>query len=161
MSLLPENQDLVAAACAPRLSKGRNRSLVAGIMAGVTVQLTGVTVRWCNEQGEPDLSATMERVLATLGTMFRGGGARCRKNQTSTDLRDGVAPATQSARAARVALACRAPSSERMVVNRNVRRSVKHLHAKFLLADQPGAIWSSVFCPRKTSSSARFAASQR
>ena len=72
MSRLGEVQRLVARAFARRLPKGSEDSLTAGVMAGMTIQLTGVTVRWCFEQGQSDISAAMERVLATFERMFCG-----------------------------------------------------------------------------------------
>ena len=44
--------------------------LTAGVMAGITLQLTGVTVRWCFEHGQPDVSAAMDRLLPTLESVF-------------------------------------------------------------------------------------------
>jgi AcrR family transcriptional regulator len=72
MSRLGEVQGLVARAFARRLPKGSEDSLTAGVMAGMTLQLTGVTVRWCFEQGQSDVSVAMERVLATFERMFCG-----------------------------------------------------------------------------------------
>jgi len=76
MSRFSEVQALVAQAYARRLPRGVEHALTAGVMAGVTLQLTGVAVRWCLEQGESDVSATMERLLASLEGMFCSAGKR-------------------------------------------------------------------------------------
>ena len=45
-------------------------------MAGVSLHLTGVAVRWCLEQGEPKLPATMDRALASLEAIFCSGKSK-------------------------------------------------------------------------------------
>ncbi len=70
MSRLSEVQTMVAEAYARRLPAGPGHALTARVMAGVTLQLTGVLVRWCLEQGEPDISTAMELLLANLEGIF-------------------------------------------------------------------------------------------
>jgi AcrR family transcriptional regulator len=69
-SRLAEAQVLVAKAFARRFSNNSDDELTAGIMAGVTLQVTGVTIRWCFEQCQSDVAAAMERILTTFERMF-------------------------------------------------------------------------------------------
>jgi AcrR family transcriptional regulator len=73
MSRLSEVQVLVAKAYERRLPAGAERALAATAIAGVSLHLTGVAVRWCLERGESALPATMERVLAVLDDVFCTG----------------------------------------------------------------------------------------
>jgi AcrR family transcriptional regulator len=75
MSRLPEVQVLVARAYERRLPAGAERALAATAMAGVSLHLTGVAVRWCLERGESELPATMELVLAALEDVFCKGNS--------------------------------------------------------------------------------------
>jgi AcrR family transcriptional regulator len=72
MSRLSEVQALVAKAFARRLPQGGEDELTAGTMAGITLQLTGVTIRWCFEQGQSDVSAALDHLLPVLGNIFCG-----------------------------------------------------------------------------------------
>ena len=72
MSRLAEVQALVAKAFARRFPEGGDDELTAGIMAGMTLQLTGVTIRWCFGQGQSDVSAALDRLLPVLGNIFCG-----------------------------------------------------------------------------------------
>jgi len=72
MSRLGEVQALVAKAFARRFPAGGDDELTAGIMAGITLQLTGVTIRWCFGQGKSDVSAALDRLLPVLGNIFCG-----------------------------------------------------------------------------------------
>jgi len=77
MSRLSEVQALVAQAYERRLPAGPERELAARAIAGVTLHLTGVAVRWCLEHRECDLPATMDRALGGLEVLFcRGRQAR-------------------------------------------------------------------------------------
>ncbi len=70
MSRFGEVQALVARTFAKRLPERREDSLIAGVIAGMTLQVTGVTVRWCFEHGQSDISDAMEQVLATFERIF-------------------------------------------------------------------------------------------
>jgi AcrR family transcriptional regulator len=72
MSRLAEVQALVAKAFARRFPEGGDDELTAGIMAGMTLQLTGVTIRWCFGHGQSDVSAALDRLLPVLGNIFCG-----------------------------------------------------------------------------------------
>jgi AcrR family transcriptional regulator len=73
MSRLSEVQALVAQAYERRLPEGSERELAARALAGVSLHLTGVAVRWCLEHRECDLPATMDRALAGLEALFCRG----------------------------------------------------------------------------------------
>jgi AcrR family transcriptional regulator len=73
MSRLSEVQTLVAQAYERRLRPGPERELAARAIAGVSLHLTGVAVRWCLEHHECDLPATMDRALAGLEALFCRG----------------------------------------------------------------------------------------
>lgn len=68
MTRLGESQSLVAKAYARRLPA--EDELTAAVMAGITLQLTGVTVRWCFEHGQADVSAAIDRLLPALESVF-------------------------------------------------------------------------------------------
>jgi len=70
MSRLSEVQTLVAQAYQRRLSAVPERELTARALAGVSLHLTGVAVRWCLEHRESDLTATMDRALDGLESLF-------------------------------------------------------------------------------------------
>jgi AcrR family transcriptional regulator len=72
MSRLAEVQALVARAFARRFPEGGDHELTAGIMAGMTLQLTGVTIRWCFAHGQSDVSAALDQLLPVLGSIFCG-----------------------------------------------------------------------------------------
>lgn len=73
MSRLSEVQTLVAKAYERRLPDGPERELAARAIAGVSLHLTGIAVRWCLEHREYDLPATMDRALAGLEALFCRG----------------------------------------------------------------------------------------
>ena len=73
MSRLPEVQTLVAKAYERRLPDGPERELAARAIAGVSLHLTGIAVRWCLEHRECDLAGTMDRALAGLEALFCRG----------------------------------------------------------------------------------------
>jgi len=71
LSRFSEVQDEVAKAFARRTGKGREDSLTAALLAGLTRQVTGVTLRWWfdqgwSDQGQPDIGEAVERAFATL-----------------------------------------------------------------------------------------------
>jgi AcrR family transcriptional regulator len=70
MSGLAEAQSMVAEAFLRRFPEGVQAALTASVMAGVTVQLTGVMIRWCFEHRELDVSAALNRLLPALGSIF-------------------------------------------------------------------------------------------
>lgn len=70
MSRFGEVQALVARSFAKRLAERGEDSLIAGVIAGMTLQVTGVMVRWCFEHGQADISDAMEQVLATFERIF-------------------------------------------------------------------------------------------
>lgn len=70
LSRLGEVQSLVAKAYARRCGKCGEDRLTASILAGLTLQVAGVTVRWWYEQGQPDISAATDQVFATLGRLM-------------------------------------------------------------------------------------------
>jgi AcrR family transcriptional regulator len=73
MSRVNEAQALVATAFEKRLPKEPQYALAAAVMAGVTLHVTGNTVRWCFEHSETDIAAAVQRVLATLQSIFGSG----------------------------------------------------------------------------------------
>ncbi len=81
LSRFAEVQDLVAKAYARRVNKGgKSNGLTSAILAGLTLQVAGVTVRWWFEQGEPDIAEVVEQAFATLGGVISGNkGSRPRK----------------------------------------------------------------------------------
>jgi AcrR family transcriptional regulator len=76
MSRLAELQDLVAQAYARRIPAGPDREFMAAAIAGVSLHLTGVAVRWCLKQGESNLPATMDRALDSLEAIFCTGNGK-------------------------------------------------------------------------------------
>uniref|UniRef100_Q022K4 Transcriptional regulator, TetR family n=1 Tax=Solibacter usitatus (strain Ellin6076) TaxID=234267 RepID=Q022K4_SOLUE len=66
LSRFAEVQDLVAKAFARRCRKRGETELTARLLAGLTLQVTGVTVRWWFEQGEPEIQSAVDDALATL-----------------------------------------------------------------------------------------------
>lgn len=83
MSRLSEVQALVAKAYERRIPPGAERELTARAIAGVSLHLTGVAVRWSLERGDSDLSETMDRVLAGLETLFCSGTHERKADQES------------------------------------------------------------------------------
>ena len=70
MSRFAEVQAHVAGAFARRLPGGKESALTAAVMAGVTLQVAGLTVRWCCQQKESNLPATVDRAITALETLF-------------------------------------------------------------------------------------------
>jgi hypothetical protein len=70
MSRLSEVQAIVAQAYERRLDEGPERELAARALAGVSLHLPGVAVRWCLEHQEWDLPSTMDRALAGLEALL-------------------------------------------------------------------------------------------
>ncbi len=75
MSRLLEVQGLIARAFGRRLSGGIDEDLTAGVLAGLTLQLAGMSVRWSFEHGKADVPATVDRLLGAMETAF------CRKRR--------------------------------------------------------------------------------
>jgi AcrR family transcriptional regulator len=71
-SRMSELQERVEKAYARR-GGGREEDLTAGVVAGLTLSVLGVIFRTWFEQGEQDISATADRVLATLGRLVCQG----------------------------------------------------------------------------------------
>lgn len=77
MSRLPEVQALVAHAYERRIPASPERELTARAIAGVSLHLTGVAVRWCLEHRGCDLPAAIDGALAGLEAVFcRGARGR-------------------------------------------------------------------------------------
>lgn len=70
LSRLAEVQEMVAATYRRRCSTMGEDGLTASILAGLTLQLAGVTIRWWFEQGQPDVVACVDRAWATLGRVI-------------------------------------------------------------------------------------------
>jgi AcrR family transcriptional regulator len=70
LSRLAEVQALVAKAFARRCSRYGEDDLTASILAGLTLQVAGVTLRWWFEHGQPDISAAVDQAFATLGRVI-------------------------------------------------------------------------------------------
>jgi hypothetical protein len=70
LSRFAEVQDLVAAACAPRCGRGAKGDLTARLLAGLTLQVAGVTIRWWFEHGEPDMPGAVDQAFAVLGRIL-------------------------------------------------------------------------------------------
>jgi AcrR family transcriptional regulator len=71
LSRFAEVQDQVTKAFARRCRKCGEDELTASILAGLTLQVTGVTVRWWFEHGEPEIAGAVDRALATLERLTR------------------------------------------------------------------------------------------
>ena len=72
VSRLSEAQALVAEAYERRIAPSVDRELRSRAMAGVSLHLTGVAVRWCLERADSDLPTTIDRVLVCLEAVFCG-----------------------------------------------------------------------------------------
>lgn len=70
LSRLAEVQDLVADAFARRCRKGADDDRTASILAGLTLQVLGVAFRSWFEHGQPDISAAVDQIFATLGRLI-------------------------------------------------------------------------------------------
>jgi TetR/AcrR family transcriptional regulator, regulator of mycofactocin system len=67
LSRLAEVQDLIAEAFARRCRKGAEDDLTPNILAGLTLHVLGVAFQSWFDQGQSDISAVVDQVLATLG----------------------------------------------------------------------------------------------
>ncbi|MBN9657494.1 MAG: TetR family transcriptional regulator [Acidobacteria bacterium] len=70
MSRLPEVQNQVADAFSRRCRMCGEDELAAHLLAGLTLQVAGVAVRWWFEHGRSDISRTVDDVLAKLGHLL-------------------------------------------------------------------------------------------
>jgi AcrR family transcriptional regulator len=70
LSRFTEVQDLVAKAFVRRCGKCGEDNLTASLLAGLTLQVAGVTVRWWFEQGQPDITDAVDQAFATLGRVL-------------------------------------------------------------------------------------------
>ncbi len=66
LSRFSEVQDQVAKAFARRCGKSPEDTLTAALLAGLTMQVAGITLRWWFDQGQPEISGAVEQALATL-----------------------------------------------------------------------------------------------
>jgi AcrR family transcriptional regulator len=73
LSRFAEVQEQVAKAFARRCRKGGQDRLTASLLAGLTLQVTGITVRWWFEQGEPDIGHTVDQALTILDRVLCEG----------------------------------------------------------------------------------------
>ena len=73
MLRLQEVQAHVAKAYQRRLPEAPESAVTAAAIAGVSIHLTGVVVRWCLERGEADASSAIGRVLGGLEGIFCRG----------------------------------------------------------------------------------------
>ena len=89
LSRFAEVQDLVAKAYARRCGKGGKDNLTASLLAGLTLQVAGVTVRWWFEQGEPDIADAVDRSFAILGRII------CESTKSNTPRQPGSGPASR------------------------------------------------------------------
>jgi hypothetical protein len=67
LSRLAEVQEHLAEAFARRSRKGSGTDLKAHLFAGLTLSILGVTFRTWFDSSSQDISATVDKVLATLG----------------------------------------------------------------------------------------------
>jgi len=82
LSRLVEVQDLVTEAFARRCGMGSKDELTPGILAGLTLQVLGVTFRSWSKQERPDISATVDRIFGTLDRLICQDRKLSRQNQT-------------------------------------------------------------------------------
>ena len=87
LSRLAEVQELVAKAFARRCRKRGEDDLTARLLAGLTVQVAGVTVRWWFEHGPTDISVAVDQAFATLDRVMCGSS----KSSTPRRARSGAA----------------------------------------------------------------------
>jgi len=84
---LAEVQDLVTQALARRCRKTGEDKLTASILAGLIVELAGLTVQWWYEHGQRDMSEAAAQTLATAGRMlcegFKTSGSRQTGSRTT------------------------------------------------------------------------------
>jgi AcrR family transcriptional regulator len=71
---MAEAQAMVSRAFEKRLAKNRAASLTAGVLGGLAIQMTGVTVRWCIEKRQSDVAAAVNETLAIFEQLFSAGG---------------------------------------------------------------------------------------
>jgi len=72
MSRLGEVQGLVAKAFLKLLPESPECEFAAGLLAGITLQIAGVSVRWCFEHGEQEILAAIDQALKTLENVLCG-----------------------------------------------------------------------------------------
>jgi AcrR family transcriptional regulator len=70
MSRMAEVQNQVVDAFERRCRQCGEDSLAAHLLAGLTLQVAGIAVRWWFEQGQGDISQTVDQVLAKLGHLL-------------------------------------------------------------------------------------------
>jgi len=74
LSRFAEVQEEVAKAFVRRFRQGGEDNLTANILAGMTLQVAGVTVRWWFGQGQRDISVTADEVFTILGRLICDDG---------------------------------------------------------------------------------------
>ncbi|MGC4055970.1 MAG: TetR family transcriptional regulator [Paludibaculum sp.] len=91
MSRLAEVQNQVAEAFARRCRLCGEDGLAAHLLAGLTLQVTGVAVRWWFEQGQADIAEAVDQVFAKLGRLLctqpHTGSRRSTKSGGTLDAR--------------------------------------------------------------------------
>jgi AcrR family transcriptional regulator len=70
LSRWAEVQNQVAMAFARRCKKSGEDHLAASLLAGLTMQVAGVTIRWWSEQGWPAVPVAVDQVLATFDRLM-------------------------------------------------------------------------------------------
>ena len=70
MSRLSEVQARVADAYERRLPPAPESTLTARVMAALSIQTTGVAVRWCLDRGEPNAANAMNYVISGMESAF-------------------------------------------------------------------------------------------
>ncbi|MGJ5820624.1 TetR family transcriptional regulator [Paludibaculum fermentans] len=70
MSRLAEVQNQVAAAYAQRCELCGEDDLTASLLAGLTLHVAGLAVRWWFEHGQSDISAAVDQVFDKLGPLL-------------------------------------------------------------------------------------------
>ena len=71
-SRLVEVQDLVTQSLARRCRKAGEDKLAPSILAGLIVELAGLTVQWWYEHGQRNISDAVDQTLATAGRILSG-----------------------------------------------------------------------------------------
>jgi AcrR family transcriptional regulator len=79
LSRFAEVQDLVAKAYARRCKNQGEDKLTASILAGLTLQVAGVTIRWWFDNGHPDITAAVDQAFRTLTRVIRDGEKKSSK----------------------------------------------------------------------------------
>jgi hypothetical protein len=89
LSRFAEVQDLVAKAFARRCGARSEDHLTASILAGLTLQVASVTVRWWFEHGQPDIEAAVNQAFGTLTHLM------CKSTTSSPQRRIGTGAASR------------------------------------------------------------------